>query len=276
MKRCHFFVLLLPVFIFFGSCKKEKDCPGNPPPASKGNLIRIQQGVSTNLANDTVKLITYDSLDRIRTVVDSIYKDSMYAYYDAAGRLSRIIEIEHFTFNNISYENRDSARLTYDANGLLVQYDFTNAGEKSRYAFEYNNGVLTKSNFYVDFGTGGALTLWRIFTYEVTAGNITDTKEYTASNSLVDETKYTYGPQLNPFKNISLFNFANKLGTGDIINYETYFNHNIVTTYTNTASTVNITNSFNDLQKPSKIVSMFDYFSGKQFDYIFTRFFTYN
>lgn len=276
MKRCHLFVLLLPVFILFGSCKKEKDCSGKPPAAPKGNLIRIQQGISANLANDTVKIISYDSLDRIRTVVDSIYKDTMYAYYDASGRLARIVQIKHYTSNNISYLITDSAQFTYNANGLLIQYDFTNNGQKNRYAFEYNNGVLIKNNFYLDGGSGGPLILWRIFTYEVTGGNITDVKEYTASNSLVDETKFTYGSQLNPFKNISLFNFANKLGTGEVINYETYFNHNILTGYTNNTSTVNITNSFNDLQKPVKIVSMYDYLSDKQFDYIFTRFFTYN
>jgi hypothetical protein len=274
MKRSHLFVLLLPVFILFGSCRKEKDCSCNPP-ARKGNLIRIQQGISANLANDTVKLISYDSLNRIRTVVDSIYKDTMYAYYDASGRLSRIVQIRHDSFNT-SHISTDSARFTYNATGLLVQYDFTNAGEKDRYIFEYNNGVLTKNNFYLDAGRGGPLFLWRTFTYEVTGGNITDVKEYTTSNSLVNETKYTYGPQLNPFKDISLFNFANKLGTDEVISYETYFNHNILTGYTNNAITVNITNLFNDLQKPAKIVSMYDFYNGKEYNRILTRFFTYN
>jgi len=39
---------------------------------------------------------------------------------------------------------------------------------------------------------------------------------------------------------------------------------------------VSIENSFNSLDKPVKIISRYDIFSGKDFDYIFTRFFAYN
>jgi len=276
MKRSHVFVLFLPVFILLGSCKKEKDYAGKPPAQTKGNLIRIQQGISADLVKDTVKLISYDAAGKIRTVIDSIYKDTMYAYYDEAGRISKIVKMRPYTFNNISYLNTDSAQFTYNASGLLVQYDFTVVGQKDRYIFEYNNGVLIKSNFYLDAGRGGQLFLWRTFTYEVTGGNITNVKEYTASNSLVNETKYTHGSQLNPFKNISLFNFGNFLGTDEVISYETYFNHNILTGYTNNTTMVNISNSFNDLQKPAKIVSMYDFSNGKEYNRTLTRFFTYN
>jgi hypothetical protein len=93
---------------------------------------------------------------------------------------------------------------------------------------------------------------------------------------LIDEKKLTYGSEPNPFKNISLFNFANKLGTSEVINFETYFNSNILTGFQNNSSSVKLENSFNQMNKPIKIVSKYDYFDGTKYDYIFTRFFAYN
>ncbi len=253
------------------SCTREKCIDENPQHPSKGNLIRIQQGTGANTKNDTVKLITYDHLHRISTVADSIHKYTMFAYYDVSGRISAIIEKSGSAAS-------DSARMYYDGAGLLTRYDFTNAGQKNRYILEYQNGVVAKKTYYSDHGSGGPLNLSRYSVYQVTAGNITGIKEYSQADQLISETKLTYGAALNPFKDISLFNFANKLGTADIINFETYFSKNILTGYqinSLAAETVMIENVFNGMQKPVKIVSKIDFLNHK-FDYIFTRYFSYN
>jgi hypothetical protein len=89
----------------------------------------------------------------------------------------------------------------------------------------------------------------------VSNGKITDMKEYGAPNNLTSETTIPYGTQGNLFKTLSLFNFGNRLGTQDIINYETYFNKNIQTGFTTKSLSSTSTLTFNSQQKPTKIIT---------------------
>ena len=264
---------MLPLVLFFCSCRKNDVCEPVIKPA--GNLIRIQQGVDPDISKDTVHLISYESPGRIKMVVDSARKDTMYAIYDGSGRLSRIRQMHDFSYSPLN-RTGDSVRLSYNTDGSLATYDYSKAGSQFQCAFEYAGGVLAKSSFYTSDFNSGPLTLWRTFIYEMSGGNMVGRKEYTASNSLVEETKFTYGPQANPFKSIALFNFANQLGTQEVIDLELYFNQNILTGYTNPMRSLNNTNSFNASQKPDKIVSRFVYPNGTKFNYVFTRFFSYD
>jgi hypothetical protein len=238
--------IIIPFLIFLSSCKKDSGGGGGS--QSNGNLVRIFEGTDANINNDTVYLLTYNSSSQLITLLDSLYQDSLVATYDASGNLSTVNDIGAFALGSSSF--------TYNSNGTLAQIDANVAGENEQYVFEYTNGVVSKKTYSSDFGSGGALQLWSYDVYTMSNGNITDMKEYDAANDLTSETTFTYGAQANPFKTLGLFNFGNRLGTQDIINYETYFNKNIQTGYTNSSFNVTSSLTFNNLQKPTEIITM--------------------
>ena len=238
--------IIIPCIIFLYSCKKDSGSSGGGS-QSKGNLVRIFEGTDADINNDTVYLLTYNSSNQLVTLLDSLYQDSLVATYDASGNLSTVNDIGPFGLGNTSF--------TYNTNGTLAQIDANVAGEKEQYVFEYTNGVVSKKSYSSDFGLGGSLQLYSYDLYTVSNGNITDMKEYDAANNLTSETSFTYGVQANPFKTLSLFNFGDRLGTQDIINYETYFNKNIQTGYTNSSYNVTSAITFSSQQKPTKIIT---------------------
>ncbi len=239
-------IIITALTILFASCKKTGSSGGAS--QSKGNFVRIFEGTDPNITNDTVYLISYNTSGKISQVLDSLYQDSLVATYDASGNLSTVNDIGAFSLGNSSF--------TYDVNNHLTEIDCNVAGENEKYVFEYTNGMVSKKSYYSDFGLGGALQLWSYDVYTLTAGNITDLKEYDAANNLSFETTFTYGTQANPnaFKTLGLFNFGNRLGTQDIINYETFFNANIQTGFTTSGLTATSTLTFNSQQKPTQII----------------------
>jgi hypothetical protein len=238
--------IIIPCIIFLSSCKKDNGSGGGGS-QSNGNLVRIFQGTDPNINNDTVYLLTYNSSNQLTVLYDSLYQDSLVATYDGSGRLSTVSDIGPFGLGSSSF--------TYNTDGTLGEIDANVAGENDKYVFEYTNGVVSKKTYSSDFGGGGALQLYSSDVYTLSNGNITDMKEYDAANNLTSETTFTYGAQANPFKTLSLFNFGNRLGTQDIINYETYFNKNIQTGYTNTSFNVSSAITVNSQQKPTKIIT---------------------
>jgi len=236
----------LTLLFFIVSCKKDTGTSGGQ--QSGGNtLFRIQEGTDVDITNDTVYLISYNSSGKISQLLDSLYQDSLVATYDGSGNLSTVNDIGAFSLGSSSF--------TYDANNLLTQINANVAGENEQYVFEYTSGIVSKKSYYSDFGLGGSLQLYSYDVYTVSNGNITDMKEYDAANNLTSETTFTYGSQANPFKLLGLFNFGNRLGTQDIISYETYFNKNILVSFSITGgATATATNTFNSSQKPTKIV----------------------
>ncbi|HLK31165.1 MAG TPA: hypothetical protein VKT28_21475 [Puia sp.] len=236
-----FFRIFLPSLILFAACKKDSSSGGQQ---SGTTLTRIVEGTDPNLANDTVYLISYNS-GRISSVLDSLYQDSLVATYDASGRLTEVDDIGPYSLG--------SATFSYDANGLLTQILSNVAGSTDKFVFEYTNGVLSKKSDYTDAG-GGSFQLWNYDVYTFNNGDITDMKEYNSAGALTFEATYSYGSQANPFKNLSLFNFGNRLGTDDIINFDTYFNKDIRTGFSISGLNSTSTNTFNSRQKPTKIV----------------------
>lgn len=238
--------LILLSLILFAACKKSSvgGGGGNQP----GNaLIRIQEGVDANITNDTVYLLTYNSSGQLTVLLDSLYQDSLVATY-SGGKLTAVNDVGAFSLGNSSF--------TYDGNGLLTEIDCSVAGSNEKYTFEYTGGIVSKKSYFSDFGLGGAQQLYSYDVYTVTNGNITDMKDYNAASNLNFESTFTYGTQSNPntFKTLGLFNFGNRLGTQDIIGYETYFNKNILTGFAISGLNASATNTFNSQQLPTKIV----------------------
>ena len=242
--------------IGFASCKKEDSptSPGNP----NSKLVRIQQGIDADLSNDTVILVNYNSAGKISSLIDSIYGYIVTASYDETGKLQ-----------SINDDYGDDASFTYDANGQLTAINFIIAGTKEKYLFEYSNGVVGKMKHYSDHGSGGAQTLWREYHYTVQNENIVAIYEYTASSVLVGIKEFTYSTQPNNFKQLSLFNTANRLGSERIISIDSYFNKNMAKTISADNSTITNTYTLNASQQLSKAVS------NEDGGYIFTWLFKY-
>ncbi|HEX4371895.1 MAG TPA: hypothetical protein VHZ50_01195 [Puia sp.] len=237
--------IIIPCLIFLASCKKDSGGGGGS--QSNGNLVRIFEGTDADVNNDTVYLLTYNSSNQLITLLDSLYQDSLVATYDASGNLSTVNDVGAFGLGNSSF--------TYNTNGTLAQINANVNGENDQYVFEYTNGVVSKKTYTSDFGQGGALQLWSYDVYTASNGNITDMKEYDAANNLLFETTFTYGAQANPFKTLSLFNFGDRLGTEDIMNYEIYFNKNIQTGFTTSSVNSISALTFNSQQKPTEIIT---------------------
>jgi hypothetical protein len=251
---------LAALLLLFSACKKESNSGGGS--QGSGSLIRVQEGTDPNIANDTVYLLSYNAEKKISVFLDSLYQDSLVASYDASGNL---IEVDDNGSNGLG-----SSSLTYNANNQLTEIDEVVAGEKNQYLFTYTNGIVSKKTYNTDFGSGEALQLYSYDNYTLTAGNITDMKEYDASNNLTSETTFTYGPQANPFQQIGLFNFGNRLGTSDIAAYETFFDKNILTGFSISGQSATMTNSFNSSQQLTRVIDNDQIYQG-----IFTWIFSY-
>jgi YD repeat-containing protein len=180
----------------------------------------MRQGIIPG--DDTVYVVKYDASNRITSIIDSVYEDTLKVTYNIAGKVSAVQD-----------EGWDPATFTYNDAGQLTEI-FYEAGEYSeRYVFEYTNGVLSKKSEYAQTNANSpVLNLWKYHTYVVTNGNITNMKEYSAADALLSETTFTYSAYPNALKPLSLLNSRNTLGLGDLANHETYFNNNLIASST--------------------------------------------
>jgi YD repeat-containing protein len=226
------------------SCKKSTS--STPPNNSTGSLVRIQQGVDPNLANDTVYNITYNTAKNISVLVDSVNgNDSLVATYDANNNLTAVTDKGTSPIN---------ASFTYDANNHLTQINYVLAGSSEQFTFTYTSGVVSRKDYYSNLGSG-PLQLQNYYTYTFTGGNITDVKGYTAGGSLIGDATVTYGTQANPFANLCLFNYGGRLGIDDIAPIESYFNKNIGTGVMVSGVSNTMANTFNSSQQVNKIIA---------------------
>jgi len=238
---CGSFLLAVMVFT---ACKKNNDS-GTPPDSSTGALVRIQQGTDPDITNDTVYNISYNASNKISILVDSLYTDTLVATYDGSGNLTAVTDKGGYPIN---------AALTYNGSSL-TQVDYVLAGSAERYTFEYTGGVVSKENYYSNLGAG-PLQLQGYLTFTVSGGNITGTKAYHANGVLISEVTLTYGSQPNPFANLCLFNYGNRLGMDNIAPLEAYFNKNIATGITVSGlSAMSVTNSFDSKSRIGKIIA---------------------
>lgn len=233
---------------------------GTGNPATTGTEIkRIQQGVHPDLTKDTVWLLTYTPSKKISKIYDSLYNyDSMTATYDVADRLVEV-----------NSAPQDYIRITYDAAGLLTQVNYYWAGSRERYLVEYNGNNISKTTYLSDLGSGGAFQTLGYETYTVTDGNITEVRQFSTGGTLQAQATLTYGTQANPFKNLSLFNFANRLGMDQIVNFYTYFNKNISSGARIGPLTFKTNNTFTN-QKLTKVISEDFFGSGGSFTWTFS------
>src|ERR1700753_2328654 len=182
------FKIIIPSLVLFASCKKN-NVTGGGGGQSGTSMVRIQEGTDTDITNDTVYLLRYNSSAQLTVLLDSLYQDSLVATY-TSGKLTAVNDVGAFSLGSSSF--------TYDANGLLTEIDCNVAGSNDKYTFEYTSGVVSKKSYYSDFGLGGAQNLYSYDVYTVTNGNITDMKDYDAANNLNYDATFTYGSQANP------------------------------------------------------------------------------
>ena len=202
------------------SCKKSSGS-GNNGGSQTSGLVRIQQGVDPNILNDSVYLLKYDINKRLSVIIDSLNQDTLTATYNTGGKLTGIQESSAYSSDQLS--------ATYNTSGQLTELDCSVFGEQEQFVFTYS-GTMPSQCVYSTNAGAGSLSVWRTYGYTVTGQNITDIKEYDASNTFLGEHKLTYGTQTNPFKTLSLFNWGGRLGTDDIIFTETFFNANMTAT----------------------------------------------
>jgi hypothetical protein len=250
--KSHYYVLLSTALIMTAtSCKKDSSNSGGGGNQSSG-LVRIQQGVDPAIINDSVYLLKYDSKNRITSVIDSIYQDTLIATYNANGQLSTIQEHNPYADDQLS--------ATYDGSGHLTEIDYILAGEMDQYAFTYTGSMPSQCVWSTNAGSG-SLFVWRTYQYTATGQNITNIKEYDKDNSFIGERRLTFGNQANPFKTLSFFNWGGRLGTDDIIYMETFFNANLTATTAwygpsnNLFYTTNQTTTNDNSGNPTKIVA---------------------
>ena len=236
------FVLAITFFI---ACKKSNS---STPPVnnSSGTMIRIQQGIDPDLTNDTVYKITYNDSKKISMLVDSVQADTLVTTYDASGNLTAVTDKGAYPIN---------ATFTYDAGNHLTQYDYVLAGSSERYTFDYTGGVVSKKSYYSNLGSG-SLQLQGYYTYTVSGGNITGIAIFKANGTQLGAVTVTYGTQANPFSNLCLFNYGDRLGLDDMAPIETYFNKNLVTEATVTGfPATTLTNTFDGKQELTRVVA---------------------
>jgi YD repeat-containing protein len=238
--------------IFFSSCKKSDTSSSGPGGSSGSQLVRIQQG--TDPTTDTVFKINYSG-NNIRNIYDSIYygstfdPDTLTATY-AGGLLVLAADAD----------GEVSATYTYNGSGQLTEEDEMAFGQHNVYQYTYASGVVSQKTWSTDNGQGGAVTLSNTYKYTVSNGNLSEIKTYDAGNSLVNDMTFTYGSQANPFKQLALLNLGNILGLdniagADFASFDTYFDANVLTGYTQSGNTATVTNTFNSQQQPVKIVN---------------------
>jgi YD repeat-containing protein len=263
--RKRFIPILMAVLMLHVSCQKEVSSTDGSPGTHTGNtsgngadIKRIQQGIDPDLSKDTIWLITYTSSKKISKIEDSVYDYGATAKYDASDRL---IEV--------NMTSGDYARYTYDAAGLLTQLDYYLVGTKERFVIEYSGSNISRTTFLSDFGTGGAYESRGYETYTVAGGNITDVKQFSMSGTLTGQATLLYGSEGNPFKNLSLFNFFNRFGMDQIVNFYTYFNKNISSGVKLGPVTFKTNNTFTN-HNLTKITSEYLYGTGGIFTYFFS------
>ncbi|WP_298735827.1 hypothetical protein [uncultured Chitinophaga sp.] len=216
--------ILLVASLTIFSCSKD-EAPVDPDENQPGTLItKMTQGV--NPADDTVFAFNYDADRRIKSIVDVEELDTFEAVYSTAGLITEVAGKGANSWGSTSF--------SYNAGNQLVEANFvaSSGGYKTRYTFEYTNGVVSKKSYYTSGLGNPDFTLVNYTTYEVTNGNITSAKQYGSGNTLLYEITYAYNNEPNVFQPICLFNWMNFLGADEIAGIEMFFNKNLVTSET--------------------------------------------
>ncbi len=175
-------VILLALFSLMSACQKQfitSTLPASTT-AHKGLLSRIQQGTDRNLNNDTINMLLYDSRNRLITIIDSVYQDTLTGYYNEAGLLETVREISPYGNDHCTY--------TYNSDSQLTVTDETISGVHQQYLYEYTENVLSKATYFSNAGAG-SLVLSRYCYYTVTDGNISEVSEYTANGNVLKSLK---------------------------------------------------------------------------------------
>ena len=89
----------ISAIVLFISCQKDitGEIDGVSNTSSCNRLTRIVQGTTGVNNGDTVFLIKYDTLNRVAMVIDSIYKDTFTASYDASSKA--LINVTAYDYN---------------------------------------------------------------------------------------------------------------------------------------------------------------------------------
>ena len=230
------------IFLLFCiSCNKHTaDSPQIPADSTSSpvQLYRIFQGVSDDMTKDTVWLISYEDSTRISLLVDSTHQRSMTPAYNDKGQLVDILEpgSHHVYFN-------------YDTVGRLTEV-FASAGH---FVFDYVNNLVAHK---YEYDSDNPNQLFRTYEYAVTDGNITGVVTYNGNGDVLSTAALSYTTELNPFKDLSLFTYNNRMGTREIIEPETWFNKNLRKSITtNGIQNAETIFTFNQRQLPVKAVT---------------------
>lgn len=242
------FILLCVVFSSgIISCQKDLSFElvniGGPPALAAGDtLYRIQQGVSLNLDEDTIFLLSYDTEQRLVQIVDSLAQDTLTITYDTDGNLL-----------SGNWTSGVSVNFKY-SNKILEEIQTAVYGSNDEYVLEYVNGNVVKNSYYSDAGMGGPPELWQSSEFTNPAGNITSIREFDKSHTLLYQVTISSGTTLNPFKTLALLNTANHLGMDRMFGTVAAFNKNIYTGYISGPFYDAVEYTFNSKGKPTKAV----------------------
>lgn len=203
-----FYFILIAVTGLMVSCQKEISedlgtTPGTGTPGTSAGkqclLTKIVQGTGTT--DDTVFLVKYDALNRIRTITIPEYDDSLVTTYTGSNKYPDLIEDGYGGGLSFSYNNAGRP--------LVV------AGGGNKMEMEYvSDTVLSKgTSYYYD----NTWKLSRRYTFQFDSKvNLASYREFSSANDLRGQFDITYTDILNPFNALVPYSFNNTLGMDDI------------------------------------------------------------
>jgi len=260
MKTSALLALVLVCLVFF-SCKKNTSAPSHPSP---GKTMRIQSS-GTNLSSK-ILLVIYSPAGNILSVNDSANGVIYTASYDPAGNLTHIVQMNGTTL-------LDSASYSYNAQDQMIGRVTSYINTTQVTTFYYAAGVLAAdSTYYFDSGNvfDSSYT-----TYQVSNGDIASF-QLTEPGNPIDSVTLTHSSSLNPFRQLSLFNWTQGLENIDVASPYTWFDQHALAGYTNTSQLVPVTETatytFNTAGEPieAKSVESFGATSTVIFDWVIT------
>ncbi len=256
----------ISAIVLFISCQKDitGEIDGVSNTSSCNRLTRIVQGTTGVNNGDTVFLIKYDTLNRVAMVIDSIYKDTFTASYDASSKA--LINVTAYDYN---------AFYTNNTAGKPVSAEW----ETSRTTLDYNFDTipLKLTSYYNDNGS------WKRFRYFMLTldakKNVQKLDAFTNTGVADGNVVLTYTDVLSPFTVLGLINSFNMLGMEDVlpisdILYQSPYLAKTILSSVNEEE-LSITYEFDSKKRPVKSVAVDKYIPTGQILNIYTRFYYY-
>lgn len=171
---------------------------------------------------DHIYFFSYDSVGRMTSVVDSASGITVKGEYGSNGKIGT------FIYSSPSGYSRTAA-FKYNADNQVIEID-RGPWFQDRYTFEYQNGVLSRCNWYKPLNsTSTTYSLSMYYTYEMENGNIAKRINHDANGNVLGGYTFTYTDKPNRFDQMSMFSEVGGPGLIYFLHsFELMFNKNLI------------------------------------------------